>query len=177
MPYYFFLAVSGRLFRVMLAGMFIRTTTTRNNAGGETYITHRLVESRRVGGKVRQVTLLNLGRHFPLPKARWLDLCARIEHLLNGQQTLVPMDVPPSVERHAQQVFSRLLAQGRGAPLAMSEAEENSAPARTPRSLPKSIPTVWNSPSRAQSASSTLRWPSCANWPSSRCSNRWASTA
>ncbi|MBI4754502.1 MAG: RNA polymerase subunit sigma, partial [Betaproteobacteria bacterium] len=37
--------------------MFIRTTQTRNSASGETYTTHRLVESRRVGGKVRQVTL------------------------------------------------------------------------------------------------------------------------
>jgi hypothetical protein len=116
----------------MLAGMFIRTTTTRNSAAGETYLTHRLVESRRVGGKVRQVTLLNLGRHFPLPKARWLDLCARIGELLNGQQTLVPMDVPPSVERHAQQVFARLLAQGGGAASAISEAVGPSAPARTP---------------------------------------------
>jgi hypothetical protein len=42
--------------------MFIRTTPTRNSTTGETYITHRLVETRRVGGKVRQVTLLNLGR-------------------------------------------------------------------------------------------------------------------
>ena len=33
--------------------MFIRTTPTRNSTTGETYITHRLVESRRVGGKVR----------------------------------------------------------------------------------------------------------------------------
>lgn len=48
--------------------MFIRTTPTRNSATGETYITHRLVESRRAGDKVRQVTLLNLGRHFPLAK-------------------------------------------------------------------------------------------------------------
>jgi hypothetical protein len=66
--------------------MFIRTTASRNSAAGETYITHRLVESRRVGGKVRQVTLLNLGRHFKLAKERWPDLCVRIEQLLSGQQ-------------------------------------------------------------------------------------------
>ena len=108
--------------------MFIRTTATRNDAAGESYITHRLVESRRVGAKVRQVTLLNLGRHFLLPKARWGDLCARIEELLNGQQALVPMDVPPSVERHAQQIFARLLAQS-------SETTESAAPTRTPPSF------------------------------------------
>lgn len=53
--------------------MFIRTTPTRNATSGETYLTHRLVESRRVGGKVRQVTLLNLGRHFTLPRERWAE--------------------------------------------------------------------------------------------------------
>ncbi|MDD2740947.1 MAG: hypothetical protein PHV02_01615 [Rhodocyclaceae bacterium] len=47
--------------------MFIRTTRTRNSTTGETYITLRLVESRRVGGKVRQVTRLNLGRQFTFP--------------------------------------------------------------------------------------------------------------
>lgn len=108
--------------------MFIRSTTTRNNAAGETYITHRLVESRRVGGKVRQVTLLNLGRHFSLPKARWTDLCERISQLLNGQQPLVPMDVPPSVERHAQQLFARLLAESAGAAPSPGEATESPAP-------------------------------------------------
>ena len=115
--------------------MFIRSTTTRNSTAGETYVTHRLVESRRVGGKVRQVTLLNLGRHFPLPKARWKDLCERIEQLLNGQQALVPMDVSPSVERHAQQVFARLLAQGSAAVPCPGEATQSSASARTPPSF------------------------------------------
>jgi hypothetical protein len=94
--------------------MFIRTTTTRNSTTGETYMTHRLVESRRVGGKVRQITLLNLGRQFPLPKERWPQLCARIEQLLGGQQALMPTAVMESVERCAQHCFSRLVAQGGG---------------------------------------------------------------
>ena len=50
--------------------MFIRTTPTRNAVKSETDITHRLVESRRVGRHVKQVTLLNLGRHFALPGER-----------------------------------------------------------------------------------------------------------
>ena len=110
--------------------MFIRTTTTRNTEAGETYITHRLVESRRVGDKVRQVTLLNLGRHFSLPKARWMDLCERISELLNGQQPLVPIEVAPSVERHAQQIFARLLAQSEAAKLDPDEAAKAPAPAQ-----------------------------------------------
>lgn len=95
--------------------MFIRTTPTRNSTTGETYITHRLVESRRVGGKVRQVTLLNLGRQFPLVKERWPEVCVRIEQLLSGQQGLMPATVMESVERCAQHCFARLVAQGSGA--------------------------------------------------------------
>jgi hypothetical protein len=111
--------------------MFIRTTPTRNSTTGETYITHRLVESRRVGGKVRQVTLLNLGRQFPLVKERWPEVCARIEQLLSGQQGLMPATVMESVERCAQHCFARLVAQGGGAmpSHATSAASDPSLPA------------------------------------------------
>ncbi len=96
--------------------MFIRTTATRNAASGEAYVTHRLVESRRVGGKVRQVTLLNLGRHFAVPRERWPEVCQRIEQLLGGQQTLVLWAAPENVERAAQHCFARLLAEGGAIP-------------------------------------------------------------
>ena len=96
--------------------MFIRTTPTRNSTTGETYITHRLVESRRVGGKVRQVTLLNLGRQFAVPRERWPEVCQRIEHLLSGQQTLAPVAVIESVERAAQHCVARLIAEGMSTP-------------------------------------------------------------
>ncbi|MBK6974195.1 MAG: IS1634 family transposase [Sterolibacteriaceae bacterium] len=128
--------------------MFIRTTPTRNSTTGETYITHRLVESRRVGGKVRQVTLLNLGRHFPLAKERWPDLCARLEQLLSGQQALMPMAVMQSVERYAQHCFARLVAQGGAAtsagtasaasaasPAAFVEVDPDSLEFTQPRSI------------------------------------------
>lgn len=115
--------------------MFIRTTPTRNKATCESYITHRLVESRRVGSKVRQVTLLNLGRHFPLVKERWPDLCSRLEQLLSGQQVLIPDAVMESVERYAQHCFARLVAQGSGASSGVAAASAApptaSAPAPT----------------------------------------------
>jgi hypothetical protein len=46
--------------------MFIRQTRTRNKITGEGYFTFRLVRGERIGGKVRQITVLNLGRHFPI---------------------------------------------------------------------------------------------------------------
>jgi hypothetical protein len=51
--------------------MFIRRARTRNKATGEAYFTHRLVDSLSTGKQVRQVTLLNLGRHFDLPQSDW----------------------------------------------------------------------------------------------------------
>ena len=46
--------------------MFIRQTRTNNKATGEAYFTFRLVRGERIAGKVRQVTVLNLGHHFPI---------------------------------------------------------------------------------------------------------------
>ena len=59
--------------------MFIRRTQTRNTASGETYSTYRLVCSARVGGKVKQLTLSNLRRHFDLDPAQWPALCLRLK--------------------------------------------------------------------------------------------------
>ena len=72
--------------------MFIRRSPTRNKATGESYFTFRLVRTERVGGKVRQVTLLNLGRHFPVPQDEWPSLCSRIEQLTCGQASLLPVE-------------------------------------------------------------------------------------
>ena len=50
--------------------MYIRQTKTNTSPTGETYSTYRLVASTRTGGKVRQQTLLNLGKNFDLPSLR-----------------------------------------------------------------------------------------------------------
>ena len=89
--------------------MFIRRTQTRSTATGETYFTHRLVRSERVGDKVRQRTLLNLGRHFDAAQSDWPALCRRIEEVLGGQLQLAP-DCPPALESHAQHIAAQLLA-------------------------------------------------------------------
>jgi len=96
--------------------MFIRRTQTRNTDAGERYYTFRLVRSERVDGKVRQRTLLNLGRHFDLDPAHWPALCARIEALLSAQAPLIAPEGPACVERHAQRLTAQLLAQNRQTP-------------------------------------------------------------
>jgi len=94
----------------ILTGMFIRQTQTRNTATGEAYITYRLVRGERISGKVRQVTLLNLGRHFPVRQEDWPLLCRRIEQLLRPQEALLPIDCPDTLERAAQRYVNQLIA-------------------------------------------------------------------
>ena len=90
--------------------MFIRQTRTHNKATGEGYLTYRLVRSERVGGKVRQITVLNLGRHFPIQPEDWPILCSRLEQLLNPQALLVPLECSESLERAAQRYHAQLVA-------------------------------------------------------------------
>ncbi|MDE0330090.1 MAG: hypothetical protein OXI78_13540, partial [Anaerolineaceae bacterium] len=89
--------------------MFIRRAKTRTTATGESYYTHRLVRAERNGGKVRQRTLLNLGRHFDVAREDWPVLCRRIEALRAGQQSLCADD-PPALETHARHIAEQLLA-------------------------------------------------------------------
>ena len=90
--------------------MYIRRTTTRRTASGEVYHTYRLVESQREGDRVRQTTLLNLGRHFDVPEEHWAGLCARLSQLLGSQGALVPLEVPETVESTAQALAAQFVA-------------------------------------------------------------------
>ena len=65
--------------------------------------------SERIGDKVKQKTLLNLGRHFAIEQADWPLLCARVEELLGGQATLVPVACEADLEREAQRIVAQLL--------------------------------------------------------------------
>ncbi len=90
--------------------MFIRCTTIKSKQSGDPYQTYRLVESERVNGKVKQRTLLNLGRHFDLPKSQWSDLSSRITHLLSAQEMLFSLELPAELEAMAQRYAAQILA-------------------------------------------------------------------
>lgn len=92
----------------MIIPMYIRQTKTSNATSGEAYFTFRLVASKRIGGKVRQQTLLNLGRTFSLPREQWPVLCARIEQIISGQMSLAPIST--AIEALAQRYAARLVA-------------------------------------------------------------------
>lgn len=95
----------------MIIPMYIRQTKTSNATSGEAYFTFRLVASKRIEGKVRQQTLLNLGRTFSLPREQWPVLCSRIEQILSGQMSLAPIST--AIEALAQRYAARLVADSR----------------------------------------------------------------
>ena len=107
--------------------MYVRRTQTRSSTSGERYYTHRLVQSKRIGDKVKQITLLNLGRHFDVDQDHWPLLCTRIDELLSTQPTLVPLDCPPAVERHAQRIAAQLVTRGKESALVAPTAGEAGA--------------------------------------------------
>ena len=90
--------------------MFIRRTQTRNRVDGLPYVTHRLVHSERVGGVVKQITVLNLGSHFDLPEAHWPALAQRIDELLRGQRSMLEASLPEEVQTFAQRFAAQIVA-------------------------------------------------------------------
>jgi len=109
--------------------MFIRQTRTNNKATGEGYFTYRLVRGERVGGKVRQITVLNLGRNFAIKQEEWPILCSRIEHLLHPQQALLPLQCSEPIERAAQRYAGQLVARAPAVEPAASDAGNLRPPA------------------------------------------------
>lgn len=120
--------------------MYIRQTKTSTSVAGEAYYTYRLVASERIGSKVRQKTLLNLGRSFSLPREQWPQLCTRIEAILSGQMVLVtPSD---TIENLAQRYAAQLVAatpsddqQGVKTPVSYAKVDIASLELVRPRSI------------------------------------------
>jgi hypothetical protein len=93
--------------------MYIRQTITKSSTTSENYTTFRIVDGVRDGAKVKQRTILNLGKYFDLSAELWGQLCARIDELLSGMQRLpglVEGQNTPSVEKYAQQFAARIIA-------------------------------------------------------------------
>ena len=88
--------------------MFIRRTKTRTTDTGEQYYSYRLVDTFRVGARVRQRTLLNLGKGFSVPPEQWKPLAQRIEQILVGEHDLL-LPLEADIEREAQHIAASLL--------------------------------------------------------------------
>jgi transposase len=119
--------------------MYIRQTKTRGSVKGDIYFTYRLVASERIGTKVCQKTILNLGSNFPLSKDQWPALCSCIERNVSGQTGLVFESV--EVEKLADMYAARIIAASKVADTLsepvpdFQEVDANSLELSRPRSV------------------------------------------
>ena len=90
--------------------MFVRQTKTFSKKNGPG-LTHRLCASVRTGSRIRQVTLLNLGVHFPVPRDRWPEFAALVQTLDEGREPLFPShpQLLPTAAGVARQLRDRRL--------------------------------------------------------------------
>jgi len=94
--------------------MYIRQTTIKSKKNAQPYFTYRLVESNRIDGKVKQRTLLNLGRTFSIKREDWKDLIACIGSLLQSTDFALSIRFPEAIEAEAQRIANQLHQRGYG---------------------------------------------------------------
>jgi len=87
--------------------MYIRRTTIKSRKDGKQYFAYRFVESKRIGKKVRQNTVLNIGANFSLLRDQWPILCSRIKDIIGGQKNF--FEVSEKIEQLAQDYAARII--------------------------------------------------------------------
>ena len=90
--------------------MYIRQTKIKSGKLGESYYTYRIVESIREGKKVKQVTLLNLSKHFEIEKEHWPALISRIDQLLQSDQQTPLFDLQKPLDESLEAAAQRYTA-------------------------------------------------------------------
>ena len=70
----------------------IKTLSKSKTDKNKKYYTYRMMESIRIGKKVKKRTLLNLGSDFDLPQERWAELSGRIDDILHQRESLFALE-------------------------------------------------------------------------------------
>jgi transposase len=88
--------------------MFLRRTTQKDELGRR-YHTFKLVESFRTQRGPRQRDVLNLGSSFSLPRDQWKALADRVETIITGQSTFLPVSkkIEALAQRYAKEIISK----------------------------------------------------------------------
>lgn len=86
----------------------IKTVSKSKKDSKKKYYTFRLMQSLRVGDKVKKITLLNLGSDFNVEQEYWADFSKRIDDIINQTPSLFNFD--KDLESLAQQYAARLIA-------------------------------------------------------------------
>jgi len=90
--------------------MYIRSVQKKNKGLDKTYQYYRLVHGYKIGSKVRQQILLNLGTLEQCPVEKHKGLADRIEMLLTGASGLfheIDVSIEPLAQRFAAQIQSK----------------------------------------------------------------------
>jgi len=69
-----------------------------------------LASNERLDGKVKQITLLNLGHHFAVEAPLWPAVCQRVTELMAGQASLLDSALPKTAAQKAEWIVAQLLA-------------------------------------------------------------------
>jgi hypothetical protein len=85
----------------------IKTVSKSKKDSTKKYYTFRLMESQRIGNKVKKITLLNLGSNFSVDQERWANFSKRIDDIINKTPSLFEFD--KDLESLAQQYATRLI--------------------------------------------------------------------
>lgn len=91
--------------------MYIRRIEKKNKNSEKTYIYYRLVHGYKVGDKVRQQTLLNMGKLEECPPEKHKALADRIETLLTASESMF-YHIDESIEALAHKFVSEIQAKG-----------------------------------------------------------------
>ncbi len=86
----------------------IKTISKNKNNSTEKYYTYRMMESLRVGTKVKKITLLNLGSSFDIAQEEWATLAKRVDDIIHQRACLFELDAP--LETLAQEYARKIIA-------------------------------------------------------------------
>jgi hypothetical protein len=91
--------------------MFIRGINKKNKGGKKIYTYYRLARTYKVGNKVRQETVINLGKLEGLTKEKHKLLANRIEELLTGTESMF-FDIDAGTEKLAVEFTKKIINKG-----------------------------------------------------------------
>ena len=89
--------------------MFIRAVEHKNKKNRRKYRTYKLVDSVRTERGPRQITVLNLGVDFDLPKEDWKQLANCIEEIVTEQQNIFeyPRKISALADGYAKRIIQK----------------------------------------------------------------------
>ena len=103
----------------------IKTLSKSKTDTSKKYYTYRLMESIRIGKKVKKRTILNLGSDFDIEQDKWAELSGRIDDIIHQRKSLFDLD--DELESLAQQYALRIIsAEGRSSAKSDTQKEEQS---------------------------------------------------